>query len=378
MKKTLLAGISAILAAGCVTTAQAEDAYQRFKKDLYNKTGISFDGDISLLGQRAAPGGRVTPWQTVYYGEVNWDAYKSRFGNGSFNISYTSARYYGTYDGEYLGSKIGVASDLNDYSTNSNYFNELSYTHQFVGDMKWLAITVGQFPMYNFDSNPYMSNQQIDFNNLAMSQNGTYSYPSASMGAYATFTPNEKWSASIGFQDAHNVTGNDLEFDTATDGKYTGFGALSYTPTIAGLGQGTYGFLFYHQPSVKEQPEESYGWSFNFSQNLGEKWAVFGRINGTTHSASLKQSYALGGAYLNPFNRNELDMWGFGVAVNKPNRKILGSDARKMETVLETYYDFAINDYLLITPDIQMYVKPALERDTDIATVYSIRFTLMF
>ncbi|MDR1694078.1 MAG: carbohydrate porin [Lactobacillaceae bacterium] len=375
MNKNLLLGLSGILALGCANAAHA-DVYQDFKDDL-GKKGIIYDGAATILGQRGAPSGKITPWQVQFYGEANWDMFKSDYGNGSLQVSYDKVRYWGRTADE-LDGNLGVASDINDYSDNARYFTQLSYTHQFVGKMDWLALTFGQFPMYLFDGNPYSSNQQTDFNNLALAQNASYSYPSASFGAFASLTPIKDWTAVVGFQDANNVDGDKIKMNTANDGDYTSFASLAYSPTIEGLGKSKYAILFYHQPSVDRQPKESYGWSVNISQDLGEKWAVFSRINGTTHSASLKQSYALGGVYKDPLNRNDLDRIGFAVAVNKPNREAYGHDVRNMETVFETYWDFGVGKYLLLTPDFQMYLKPALNRDTDIATVYSLRATLLF
>lgn len=355
------------------------ESYQDFKNRLDKDYGLTYDGAISILGQRGAPGGHITPWQVQYYGEANWNAFQSEYGNGSFQISYTSNRYIGQKNAEMLGNNLGVASDINDYSTNHNYFTQLSYTHQLPGDMNWMSFTFGQFPMYLFDGNPYSANQQTAFNNLSFSQNASYTYPSASLGGFVTMQPTEDWTAVVGFQDAHNVSGTKIKTSTFDDGKYTSFASVSYTPNIAGLGKGQYSLMVYNQPKVKEQPQESNGWSLNLSQDFGEKWALFSRINGVNKTAEIKQSYVLGTVYKDPFNRdNTLDCIGFAAGVNKVNKDVVGENARDMETVMETYLDFAISDYLIISPDFQYYIKPALKRQNDEAFVYSIRATLLF
>ena len=58
-------------------------AYADFKKDLQDKMGLSYSADISIMGQRGAPNGKGTPWQTQYYGSVNWDMFTSKIGSGS-------------------------------------------------------------------------------------------------------------------------------------------------------------------------------------------------------------------------------------------------------------------------------------------------------
>ena len=136
--------------------------------------------------------------------------------------------------------------------------------------------------------------------------------------------------------------------------------------------------LLYHQPSVEDKPGKAYGWSFNVQQNIGKKWAIFGRANGVSHALTgFNQSYVLGGVYNNPFNRNMLDQIGIAYALNKVDKEVMQSN-RNWENVLEGYYSFGIGSTLIITPDIQFYINPALNNKSHTATVASIRATFMF
>lgn len=356
-----------------------EKSYTDFKKWLSDTTGLTYSLDISFLGQRAAPNGKGTPWQTQYYGSANWDAFQSgTWGSGSFQIAYTAVRYWGK-SAQNINNNIGVVSSFNDYTVNANYFDQLSYTHQLPGKLKSLSVTAGQFPLYNFDGGSYDANQQINFLNMALSQNASDTYPSASLGGYLTFAPTAEWSFSVGFQDAHNISGKNISTRQFGKGKYTSFGSVTYAPTIKGLGQGTFSLLLYNQPGVPEQPGSSNGWSLNLQQNIGEKWAVFSRINGASKSPDpIKQSYALGVILNNPLNRNSLDQIGFAGAVNKLNTGVNGSGTRSVENVLEAYWAWGISNFMTITPDIQFYINPGLAPDQRTATVTSLRATLMF
>ena len=356
-----------------------EQDYANFKNWLSQKTGLTYSLDISFLGQRAAPNGKGTPWQTQYYGTANWDMFESdKIGNGSWQIAYTAVRYWGK-SAQAINNRIGVISAFNDYTTNANYFDQLSYTHQLPGALDGLSLTVGQFPMYNFDGGSYNANQQINFLNFALSQNASETYPTASLGGYATFVPNELWSLSVGFQDAHNISGESISLHKFGKGKYTAFGSLTFSPKIEGLGQGTYSLLYYHQPGVSAQPGTSNGWSLNLQQNIGAKWAVFGRINGAANSpATIKQSYSIGTVYNNPLNRNALDQIGLAGAVNKLNKRINGAGTRSVENVLEAYWAWGVSNFMTVTPDIQFYINPGANPDHKTATVSSIRATLMF
>lgn len=352
--------------------------YNQAKKELHDATGISYSLDVSLMGQRGAPNGHITPWQSQYYGTATWDAFNSdKWGSGSFDIAYELVRYWnGT--GLELGDNIGVVSGVNDYSQKANYFYQLSYTQQFVGKLDWLSLTLGQFPMYNFDGTTYDSNQQINFINDALSQNASSTYATAGIGAYATISPNDFWSISAGAQDATNIDGNRISTGNMSDWKYTSFVSGTINPKNK-LGQATLSVLFYHQPGVPEQPGKTNGWSVNAQQNLGKKTAVFGRVNGASKGVTgIRQSYVLGGVYNNPLNRNALDQIGLAAAVNKLDKGVNGAGSRSVENVLEGYWAWGVSSFMTITPDIQFYINPGLNQKSNTATVASIRATMMF
>lgn len=356
-----------------------EKEYADFKKWLNDTAGLTYSLDVSLLGQRGAPNGKGTPWQTQYYGTANWDMFQSdTWGSGSVQIAYTAIRYWGM-NAQRLSDRIGVISAVNDDSVNANYFDQLSYTHQLPGSFNGVSVTLGQFPISNFDGGSYDSNQQINFLNYALSQNGSSTYPSASLGGYLTFAPNEEWRFTAGFQDAHNISGESISIHKFGKGRFTSFGSITYSPTIKGLGDGVYSITVYNQPGVWEQPGTSTGWSVNLQQALGDKFAVFARINGANNSSeTIKQSYVLGAVYNNPLNRNALDQIGFAGAVNKLNKSVNGAGTRSVENVLEVYWAWGVSNFMTITPDIQFYINPGANTDQRTATVTSIRATLMF
>ena len=358
------------------------DEYLKVKNEIQNAMNMQYSLDISLMPQWGFSKGGKTSYQTIYAPTVNWDIFSSdKFGDGSVQFSYNAVQYWSKANGSSMGANLALANVANDYTDNSDSFDQLSYTHTTVGDM--FSLTVGQYPMYTFDGGTYNSNQQINFINYALSQNASSTYPTASLGAYVEFNPNSEWSFAAGLQDANNVSGSRINFKTLDDGDYTGFGYFSYSPVIEGLGSGQYTFLYYYQPSVTAQPEKSQGWSFNATQNIGDKWAVFGRLNGSSGDiVPVKTSVVLGAAYLNPLNRNPLDQIGFAVAYNDINKNAVtpaeGTKVRGNETVLEAYWTWGFSKWLQITPDVQFYINPALDTKKSSATVLSLRATLMF
>lgn len=352
--------------------------YADFKKKLADKTGINYTLDASFLPQRVSPNGKKTAWQSQYYGTIGWNMFSSdTWGSGMLQSAYTAVRYWGA-NGNDLSNQIGVLNPINDYSENSNYFDQLSYTHTFAGKANILSVTIGQFPMYLFDGGDYNSNQQINFLNEALSQNATSNYPSASLGAYATLTPNEQISVSFGAQNANNISGETISWNKMKKGKFTEFVSATWTPTFFGQ-PGQYSVLLYNQPDTDEQELTSRGWSINLQQNITDKIALFGRINGVGQSAGFaKQSYVFGGVYNNPFNRNELDQIGLATAFNKLNQDINGPGTRSWENVIEGYYAFGISNFMTLTPDFQFYINPGADLNRNTAFATSLRATLMF
>ena len=379
MKKLLLLGCMCCWMNSAFASFESlPQDYQNFKNWLQKKTGLSYSIDVSFLPQRGAPNGKVTPWQSQYYGSATWDMFSSDIiGSGSLQASYTAVRYWGA-SANTLGNNIGVISSVNDYPSNTNNFDELSYTHTLPGKLNSLAFTIGQFPMYNFDGTDYDSNQQINFLNFALSQNGSSVYPTASLGGFVSWNPNSTWSFTIGGQNANNITGETISWSQFEKGKWTSFVSGTWSPTIAGLA-GQYSITLYDQPSVIKQPIHTRGWSFNVQQFIFKKIALFGRVNGTNKSlSSIKQSYVLGGVYNNPLNRNSLDQIGFAAAINKLNQSVNGSGTRSWENVLEGYIAVGVSDFMTITPDIQFYINPGANQKSNTATVVSLRATMMF
>ena len=353
--------------------------YLQIKKDLNDKVGLQYGVDISYTAQRGAPGGKQTSIQGYYYPYMTWNVFKdTAIGSGQINVNYNFIRYWGIYGSE-LQNRLGVVAGQNDYTDNYESFSQASYTHTLPGKMDWLSVTIGQFPLYNFDGPNYLDNQQTGLFNFAMSQNASSTYASAGVGGYVQAAP-DKWTFAAGYQDASNITGQTIRMRTAFDGYYTYFGYASYAPEIKCLGQGQYSFLYYYQPSVEEQVGISRGYSFNMSQNLGEKWVLSGRANWSDGNiAAIKNSYVLAATLVNPFERNANDALTLGVSYNRLDNTALGAPAfwRDYENAVELQWVFGIGTLLTITPDIQFYPKAAVGEGHKFVTVAGLRAALL-
>lgn len=354
-------------------------SYLDMKQELADKTGIQYGIDISYLMQRGAPGGKQTSIQGYYYPYITWDIFKDKaLGSGQLNVNYNLIRYWGA-EGTTLQNRLGLISAQNDYTADEEIFSQFSYTHTLPGHLDWLSVTVGQFPLYNFDGSNYLDNQQTALLNFAMSQNASSTYPSASFGGYVQAAPGN-WTLAAGWQDAQNISGQNIRLNDAFDGRYTWFGSVSYAPTIDGLGAGQYSFLYYYQPAVADQDEKSQGWSVNLSQNLGEKWVLSARANGSDGNVMpIKNSYVLAASLVNPLDRNTNDAITLGVAYNRADREALGypSEFRNNEMAVELQWVWGIGKLMTITPDVQFYPKAGAGNGNSFTTVASLRTTIM-
>jgi carbohydrate-selective porin OprB len=160
-------------------------------------------------------------------------------------------------------------------------------------------------------------------------------------------------------------------------GKIAYFMAGEWVPSF--LGGGTYSLLGYSQPSVPQQPSNSRGVSFSAEQNFDPKWGLFLRANGASGTATpIETSVAWGGIYNNSFGRNHLDQVGLGFFWDKINLKAVAQPARSAEWGAELYHNYVLFKGLWFTPDIQVYLDPALKRGAGPAAVFTIRTTALF
>lgn len=353
--------------------------YQKFKNELNRKYGFDYSFDVSVLGQRTSPNGKNSVFQADLAPEFSWTMFDNSYGIGTLNFAYTIIRY-GNHDASDLANNSGYVTGINDSENKISQFNELYYVYQLSGKWSWLSFAAGQFPLGNFDGTNYDSNQQVNFLNDALAQNASATYSAAGVSGYVQITPNNDWSVVFGGQDATNVDAPSIRVSHLDENHYTSFGYVSYTPTIEGIGDTEISLLVYNQPAVSEQPQSTNGWSLNFSQNLGNKFSVFARLNEVSGNVEeISQSWVLGGVYNNPLDRNPLDQIGLAYAYNKIDQSAVGEPlSHKAEQIIEAYWAWGIGDIMTITPDVQLYINPALNQKSDYGVAASLRATVFF
>ncbi|BAE81059.1 conserved hypothetical protein [Chlamydia felis Fe/C-56] len=311
-------------------------------------------------------------WQFYISPNVSWQLYNSpTAGVGSIDFSYTLIRYWRN-SAQNANNAAGIAGGINDYSSRTNTLSQLTFSQTFPGDI--LTVAMGQYSLYSIDGTLYDNDQQSGFISYALSQNASATYSLGSVGAYVQFTPTPSINIQAGFQDAYNIVGTSFDVYNLTKNKYNFYGYFSWAPQCK-LGNGQYSALIYSTRKVPQQPTQTTGWSLNFGQHLGEKLYVFGRWNGATGTAiNLNRSYVLGLASANPINRNSQDLLGAACSISKVNPKVVTEKRiRKYETVIETFATIGFGPHISLTPDLQIYIHPALRPDKRSAKVYGVR-----
>ena len=353
--------------------------YANARKEIEEATGITFSMEASVMSQWGTPNGGYGAIQTMFTPAVDWVAFSSpRLGAGSFQFHFLSANYLSATDATALGSTINLISPINNQTTANNQFVQLSYTHSLPGD--WLSLTFGQYPFSNFDGNTYANDQQVTFIGYSMTQNGSQNYAQAGIGAYAQINPTREITLAAGFQDANDISGSYIQTTTFGQGQYAWFGYGAWSPTISSWGQGTYSLLYYNMPGVTIQPIASEGVSFNAAQPIGERLGLFVRANTAWRSSfAIQSSIAAGGVVNDPLRRSPEDQIGLAFAWNATNMSLFaGTNVRPSEMMLEAYWSWSIYRTLLITPDVQLYLQPALAPSSDLSAVFTIRVTQLF
>ncbi|MPZ36311.1 MAG: hypothetical protein GEV13_36085 [Rhodospirillales bacterium] len=361
---------------------EADNAHVRYakaKKEIEDTTGITFSMEASVMSQWGTPNGGYGAVQAMFTPAVNWDAFNvAGLGAGSFQFHFMSAQYWSGVTGTSRGSAIDLISPINNQPTANQQFVQLTYTHRFPGN--WLSISLGQYAFSNFDGNAYANDQQVNFIGYSLTQNGSQNYSQAGLGAYAQINPTKEITLAGGFQDANDFSGSYIQFSTLGQGQYAWFGYAAWSPSVGGWGQGTYSLLYYNQPGVSRQPLASEGLSFSASQPIGDKWGLFLRANTAWRSSFAIQSSIAGGAvYNDPLNRDPDDQVGFAMAWNATNMALYsGTFVRPSETMMELYWAWSAHRTLLVTPNVQLYLQPALAPTNEVAAVFTIRVTQLF
>jgi porin len=287
--------------------------YTKWKTTVAGETGFSYSMDVSLLDQWASPNGGSPSLQTYASPGFDWTVFKSRsWGAGSFQFAYNVATYSTSQNAADAQSNLDLITPINDSPAKSHNWTQFTYT-QATPSNRW-EFTIGQFPLYNFDGNAYLGNQQENFNNYLFAQNGSQSYLLTGIGGYVQFNATKTIQLVAGTQGTSDPLGVNLTTKNFNHACCTQFGYVQWTPHFPGLSTAQYSIAYFNTPNNPAQPATS-NWSVNAVQNLNANWGVFARANGASGHfvTEIKDSYALGVAMNNPLKRASTDQIALAV-----------------------------------------------------------------
>lgn len=352
--------------------------YTQWKASLEKEHGLAFSMEFSLLQQWGLPRGGSPALQVYATPSLDWTVVRSKvWGTGSLQVAYEAVPDYPTRrDAAAIRSSLGVVTPVNDVDHRSLTFSQLSWT-QATPDNKWL-VTVGQYPLWNFDGNGYLGDQQKNFTSYILSQDGSSTYRSTGWGAYVQWNASATVQLAGGVQATNNLSGQTLTTRNASQDCCTWFVYAQWTPRFAGMGTAQYSVSYFDTPAVPAQAA-SRSWSLNAVQDLDKAWAVFGRANGASgYVGAIRGSYALGVARNDPFARAPTDQVAVAVGYSAVAGPPVNPSGARDEKVIEAYATWTFFGGLLVTPSLQVIVDPALDPARRSVSVLSLRATVLF
>ncbi len=346
-------------------------AYSRFKTGFQKDTGLQWSVDATFMQQSGTPdGGRPAP-SVLGQVSLDWNMFSSP------TLGAGSAQLLGFYNGFVtqhtvadMQSTLGVVTPPNAWTDTQNQFAQLTYTQTLPGGA--IALAGGQYPVFNFDTNQYLGNSQLNFINYVLAQNGSAAYADAGLGGFVQWNASGTLQFAAGAQAPNNASFSHLR--SIDQAGTAWFGYAQWTPSFKGLGGAQYSLTWYDNPG--QQGTGAHGWSLNAVQNLDPAWAVFGRANGASgNTGSIEASYAVGVALNDPLHRSATDQIGVAVGLSRP-AGYTGADSN--ETIVEAYWNWTFLGGLVFAPDVQYIGDPALNPAHDRVWVLSLRATVMF
>ncbi len=349
--------------------------YSRWKTQVQNQTGLQWSFDATFTDQWGGPNGGPPAPSFLAQLSLSYGLFEdAKLGSGSLQFLGYVNRYLTGQTAAQLQTNLGTATPVSDWPANQNYLGQLSYTQALPGNR--LSFTVGQYPFLNFDGNQYLGNSQINFLNYAFAQNGSATYPAAGLGGYAQWNADATVQLAGGFQYPNSATFAAPNVDSASSPAWVAY--AQWTPTLNGLGSAQYSLTLYESPATSQQGS-SRGWSVNAVQNLGSRWAVFGRANAASgYTTPIQASYAAGVALNNPLQRSATDQIAVAVGLSDVSSAGSGISPVRNETLFEGYWSWTFLGGLLLTPDVQIIMNPAYDPGRASVWVLSLRATLMF
>lgn len=234
-----------------------------------------------------------------------------------------------------------------------------------------LELHLGQVEGSTFiDYNTYATNDRTDFIAETWTRTTRSTINGFGLGSVVGWTPNEHYYFRAGFIDG-NSNAENPKWSTFRRGEYNWIGEIGFTPSLP-WGDGIYRISPWYADQSKNG-DDGKGVNISFEQETPWDMALWMRGGVSEGRRNNLTSFIGGGlVFTNPFEFNR-DQIGLGIGYGSPDK----SEDRD-SFLFEGYWRLQITERLEITPDIQAHIRPARDRNEDVAWVGTIRAQLVF
>ncbi len=294
----------------------------------------------------------------------------------------TGALYFATEYRSSLGAEIppsALGGQIGSLWGTTNGFNELVFT---VKELYWeqrfakdrVILRIGKLDPENYYNSNYWQSDSKYFLNAAFSTFPVRAFPGQGLGINATVKLNDQWYISTGAQDAQGKK-TTAGFDTLfQDFNLFSAGEVGYTPTIPGLGKGTYRLTGWYRDAGEAygKPHDA-GVDLSIDQEIGHGFRPFfrygtgeGNINGIENMVS-------GGMGWEGKLISKSDVIGAGGAWGEPS----GPGLRD-QFAMEFFYRLQVSPDNQFTLGYQVIFDPTNQPNEDAVGVFEVRWRITF
>lgn len=248
-----------------------------------------------------------------------------------------------------------------------------------------LIITVGKLdPTCYFDQNEFANDETTQFFNGIFRNNQALEFPDNSPGIHILFSPVEKFEIEAGVLDSEGEWNDFSDFDDIFRSVFY-FLQIGIKGNIAGK-EGNYRIYGWSNTSDHTEwlnpaktDKSNYGFGMSADQNLNEILGLFFRIGWQNEKVSESDiCWSIGLNIAGKKWGRENDNLGIAFGQNRfsDDYKDAGNPG-KTESVGEIYYNFVLNKYISVSPDVQI-IDNAGGVDRSTITVAGLRVQINF
>lgn len=352
--------------------------YDRFRDRITTDHGLDWIVQFSSMYQkRDGSGGKR--WTNNHELDVmaTWDLVDSqKYGKGSLNYVMTyvweKRDLVGFGSGkskDQVTTAAGTVFPISDSDNTDARVRQLYWTQEMLNER--LQFHVGQIEVPAFiDYNTYATNDRTDFIAETWTRTTRSTINIYGLGAIAGWTPNERYYIRAGFVDGNSNLENP-KWSSFKKGEYSYVGEIGFTPEFP-WGKGIYRISPWYADEAKTG-KNGKGVNISFEQETPWDMALWMRGGVSEGRRNNLTSFIGGGVvFTSPFSFDR-DQIGFGIGYGSPDKS-----AARDSYLFESYWRLQITERFELTPDIQLHMRPANDRNEDVAVVGTIRFMFNF